>query len=184
MSKIPDDINELIKLYSRNTDKIKNVLKKKYFFPAKQYAIEAVKIKCFDDMFPEMYFRKKYFNSFTNSQLNFDYCTTGNITKDIKLLLTKIDVLFLHDTQFKISKSPTDYFFTGNKDEILLYNSMDKETYQQSEFRKQLWNIEEILHTQEKYCNKYDISISFYEDDRYDMVWIMCTIKPKINTKN
>ncbi len=180
------DFNKISKLrekYKSNIKEISDNLKGRYFTPMVKPNENLIKITSFDDMFYEMYFKRKYVSNISKNQLNFDHKLTGNIISDLRYLLKSFDRLFLHDIDFKVSKYvPGEFnYFTPNSDnEILLYNSIDMETYQQSEFRKQLWNIEDII--QRRYMNfykNYDITINFYEDDKYDMVWIILKLAQK-----
>lgn len=179
------EIEKLRKDYENKVKQIEINLKSKYFIPNTKIDSDSIKIKAFDDMFYEMYFKKKYFNDIGKKNLNMEYNITGNIIKDINLLLDYFDKLFLHDTKFKISKfeDKFNYFHPNFENEIFLYNSMDMETYQQSEFRKQLWYVEDIISKKILHFYKnYDININFFEDDKYDMVWIILKIIKKIDS--
>ena len=172
----------MLKLSEEYKNKVKQIemkLKSNYFMPISKINPSSIKINAYDDMFYEMYFKKKYFNNLSNEILNIDLKISGDIIKDLKHLLKRFDRLFLHDINFKISKfqDKFNYFSPSDENEIYLYNSMDMETYQQTEFRKQLWNIEDII--QKKiltFYKEYSININFYEDDKYDMVWMIFKI--------
>jgi hypothetical protein len=174
------DIDKLKKEYEYKVKNIDLNLKKKYFIPNIKLNPSSINISSFDDMFYEMYYKQKYFtNLFNNNNLNLDVKVSGNIINDLKVLLKRFDRLFLHDTNFKISlyNQEKNYFTPTNENEIFLYNSLDNETYQQSEFRKQLWYIEDII--KEKilpYYKNYNININFFDDDKYNMMWIIFKI--------
>lgn len=172
----------LIKLSDIYKNKVKQIemkLKSNYFIPTPKINPSSIKINAYDDMFYEMYFKQKYFNKFSNEILNIDLKISGDIIKDLKHLLKRFDRLFLHDINFKISKfqDKFNYFSPADENEIYLYNSMNMETYQQTEFRKQLWNIEDLIHKKLlSFYKEYKINISFYEDEKFDMVWIIFKI--------
>jgi len=183
------EIEQLEKKYENKVKEIEIKLKSKYFVPNTKIDLSSVesdstsiKIIAYDDMFYDMYFKKKYFNDFDKKYLNIENKITGNIIKDLNLLFDYFDKLFLHDVKFKISKyeDKFNYFSPNFKNEIFLYNSLDKETYQQSEFRKQLWFIENIINKKIlPYYKNYDININFFDDDNYNMVWIIFKIIKK-----
>ncbi len=176
------EIEQLKKDYESKVKQIKIKLKSKYFIPDMKIDSSSIKIMAYDDMFYEMYFKKKYFNNFGKNNLNIEYNISGNIIKDLNLLLDHFDKLFLHDTKFKISKfeDKFNYFSPNFENEIFLYNSLDNETYQQSEFRKQLWFVEDIISKKIlPFYKNYDININFFDDDNYDMVWMIFKIIKK-----
>ena len=126
---------------------------------------------------------------------NLNICNnfSNNIIRDINNILSglnklsKSDNYYLHDDKFKIVKKEkkSNYFNPSNDNEILLYNSIDKTTYQQSEFRKQIWKIEEEIKEKineyAKNNNEYTVNIDFYDDSKYEMVWILCKINKRLN---
>jgi hypothetical protein len=173
-----DTLLNIRETYKNKIDNISLQLKKNYFKYVDTTKPEKIKLKSYDDMFIEMYYKKKYTN-FDMCNLNIDFDISGDIIKDIKILLKKIDKLFLHDSDFKISKytDKNNYFTPSNENEIYLYNSIDIETYTQTEFRKQLYKLEEHLkNLKYKYTNITDIIYQFYEDDKYDMCWFIIKI--------
>ncbi len=168
--------------YSSEVNNINNNLKKKFFYPdfnkLSKFNKDSIKISCYDDMFEQLYFKQKYFNYDIMNSINLEYPNSNNILKDICFLLTKINIKFLHDNKFKICKftSESNYFNPKDENEIILYNSIDKNTFQQTEFRKQIWHIEDVI---KNYYNKIynkSIEITFYDDEKYDMVWIIVKI--------
>lgn len=168
--------------YFLNVNKINKNLKKKFFNPDfTKLKKDSIKITCYDDMYDIMYFKQRYFNDNIIKTINIEYPNSNNILKDITFLLTKINLKFLHDDKFKIcnSEKRKNYFNPKDENEIILYNSIDKNTFQQTEFRKQVWHIEDVI--KNYYCKIYDkdIEITFYDDDKYDMVWILVKINPK-----
>jgi len=114
------------------------------------------------------------------SSINLEYPNSNNILKDISYLLTKINIKFLHDDKFKICKfiSNFNYFNPKDEKEIILYNSIDKNTFQQTEFRKQLWHIEDVIKNYYSKIYNESIEITFYDDEKYDMIWIIVKINP------
>jgi hypothetical protein len=176
-----DTINNFIKIqekYKNNVSEIDKNLKSKYFIPKYDINQNKINIKCFDDMYPEMYFKSKYLDNSYINKLNMSYDYTNDVIRDVKCILNKINIIFLHDNKFKISKSEkkSNYFNPLDENQIILYNSIDKTTYQQSEFRKQIWKIEEEINEYTKLNNHYSINIDFYNDEKYEMVWILCKI--------
>ena len=137
--------------YSSEVNNINNNLKKKFFNPdvtkLSKFNKESIKIYSYDDMYEQLYFKQKYFNHDIMNSINLEYPNSNNILKDICFLLKKINIKFLHDDKFKICKfvSNVNYFNPKDEKEIILYNSIDKNTFQQTEFRKQLWHIEDVI---------------------------------------
>lgn len=173
------DIDKLKKEYEYKVKNIDLILKRNYFIPNIKLNPSSINISSYDDMFYEMYFKKKYFINFFNNNLNLDIKLSGNIINDLQLLLKRFDRLLLHDINFKISlcNQENNYFTPTNENEIFMYSSLDNETYHQTEFRKQLWYIEGIIN--EKlllFYKNYNININFFDDDKYNMVWIIFKI--------
>jgi hypothetical protein len=174
--------NTLQEKYSSNVDMINKNLKKKFFNPDfSKLNNKSIKISCYDDMYDTLYFNKQYFNHDIIKSINLEYPNSNNILKDICFLLTKINLKFIHDDKFKICKIKMEknYFNPKDENEIILYNSIDKNTFQQTEFRKQLWHIEDVIKNYYSKIYDKDIEITFYDDDKYDMVWILVKINPK-----
>jgi len=176
-------INNLILLqesYKKKVHEIDINIKRKFFVPVYKEHEQKASIKAYDDMYYEMYFKSKYFDLNVMNNINIELQNSGNIINDIKLLMSRIDIKFLHDNKFKISKSLSDkdknYFNIKDEKEVILYNSIDKNTYQQSEFRKQIFKIENILKNEYTKIYNKDITLSFYDDQKYDMVWIIISI--------
>jgi hypothetical protein len=168
--------------YSSNVNIINKNIKTKYFNPDfSKLKKESIKISSYDDMYYQLYFKEKYFNHDIMNSINLEYPNSNNILKDICFLLTKINLKFLHDNKFKICKVvlKSNYFNPKDEKEIILYNSIDKNTFQQFEFRKQLWNIENVIKNYYSKIYDKDIEISFYDDEKYDMIWIIVKINPK-----
>lgn len=173
-----DALLNIRETYKHKINDISLQLKKNYFKYIDITKPEKIKLKSYDDMFPEMYYRKKYTN-FDMCNLNIDYDISGDIIKDIKFFLKKIDILFLHDSDFKISNyiDKYNYFTPSNENEIYLYNSINKETYSHNEFRKQLYKLENNMkYLKSQYVNIKDIVFQFYEDDTYGMCWFIIKI--------
>ncbi len=172
--------------YTKNVNIINKNLNKKFFNPTfNKLNNKLIKISCYDDMYDTLYFKKQYFNYDIMKSINLEYPNSNNILKDICFLLTKINLNFVHDDKFKICKFAfkSNYFNPKDDNEIILYNSISKNTFQQTEFRKQLWHIEDVI--KNYYSKIYDksIEISFYDDEKFDMVWILVKINPneKVN---
>jgi len=170
--------------YLSDINIINKNLKKKFFNPDfSKFKKESIKISCYDDMYDKLYFKQKYFNDDFISSINLEYPNSNNILKDICFLLTKINIKFLHDDKFKIYKFKMEknYFNPKDENEIILYNSIDKNTFQQTEFRKQLFHIEDVIKNYySKIYNKL-IEITFYDDEKYDMIWIIVKINDQTN---
>lgn len=180
-----NNFKKLQEKYSSNIDLINKNYKTKFFNPDfSKFKKKSIIISCYDDMYETLYFKQKYFNHDIMSSINLEYPNSNNILKDICFLLTKINIKFLHDDKFKICKLKMEknYFNPKDENEIILYNSIDKNTFQQTEFRKQLWHIEDVI--KNYYCKIYNksIEVSFYDDEKYDMVWIIVKINPKSET--
>lgn len=175
--------------YTSDVNIINNNLKTKFFNPdfskLGKFNKENIKISCYDDMYEQLYFKQKYFSYDIMNSINLEYPNSNNILKDVSFLLTKINIKFLHDNKFKMCKfvSESNYFNPKDENEVILYNSIDKNTFQQTEFRKQLWHIEDVI--KNYYSKIYDknIEITFYDDDKYDMVWIIVKINSSDNNE-
>jgi hypothetical protein len=183
-----DNLNTLVELQNKYKSQIINInnsIKKKFFVPLYNQSKEKIQIKSYDDMYLEMYFKSKYLDNNIINDINKKCIKTGNIVNDINFLMTKFDIKFLHDDKFKVSKFNTkkinNYFNPKNENEIIMYNSIDKNTYQQSEFRKQLWKIEKSIKNEYSQLYNKNINISFYDDEKYDMIWIIITINDIID---
>jgi hypothetical protein len=185
---ILNNLKKIQKKYENEFNIMKINNNKKFFVPIYKINKNKVHIKSYDDMYLEMYFKSKYLDINIMNNINIDTINTGNIINDINFLMNKIDINFLHDNKFKICKYNTikinNYFNPKDTNEIILYNSIDKTTYQQSEFRKQIWKIENIIKTEYNNIYNKNINISFYDDEKYDMVWIIITINDNKNDES
>ncbi len=170
--------------YSSEINNINSNFKKKFFNPDfSKFNRESIKISSYDDMYKELYFKHKYFNHNIMNSINLEYPNSNNLLKDISYLLTKINIKFLHDDKFKICKFARESYYFNPKDEneIILYNSIDKNTFQQTEFRKQLFHIEDVIKNYYSKIYNKSIEITFYDDEKYDMIWIIVKINDQTN---
>ena len=55
-------------------------------------------------------------------------------------------------------------------------NSLKKNTFQQSDFRKKLYTFEEKIKEYLLIKNNYNIKVNFFEDEEYKLVWIIVEI--------
>ena len=186
MTSLIENLKSLQESYKQKVDTINMNLKKKYFSPTLLNNFkQSIKITSYDDMYKEMYFKHKYFNdSILLNNISIEYPNSGNIVKDILYLLSKIDIKYVHDNKFKVCKyyklnelNDLNYFNPKNENEIILYNSIDLNTFQQSEFRNQINHINITLkdYYSKIYINN-QIEMTFYEDSKYDMNWIIISI--------
>ena len=183
MTSLIENLKNLQESYKQKVNFINMNLKKKYFSPILNNNIHTIKITSYDDMYKEMYFKHKYFNdSLLLNNISIEYPNSGNIIKDILFLTSKFDIKYVHDNKFKVSKynnelNKFNYFNSKNENDIILYNSIDSNTFQQSEFRNQ---INQINITLKDYYSKIyinnQIEMTFYEDEKYDMNWIIISI--------
>ena len=182
MTSLIENLKNLQESYKQKVNFINMNLKKKYFLPILNNNTNSIKITSYDDMYKEMYFKHKYFNdSILLNNISIEYPNSGNIVKDILYLLSKIDIKYVHDNKFKVCKfdklNKLNYFNPKNENEIILYNSINLNTFQQSEFRNQINHINIILknYYSKIYSNNL-LEMTFYEDTKYDMSWIIISI--------
>ena len=191
-------LKNLQESYRQKVDTINMDLKKKFFIQLFNNhvsnnisnSMSSIKITSYDDMYKELYFKHKYFNDiFLLNNISLEYQNSGNIVKDILYLLSKFDIKYVQDNKFKVCKfnkfnkfnNELNYFNPKSEDEIILYNSTDLNTFQQSEFRKQINNINMIINNYySKIYTNNRIEMIFYEDTKYDMNWIIVSIN-KVN---
>ncbi len=180
------NFEQLQETYKKRVNNIKtNVTKKFFCYPQNiKSNISNARITSYDDMFMEMYFKPKYFNRDIYTKLNLEYPNSGNLIKDVNYVLSKIDVNLLHDNKFKTVKlinNRTFYFTPKDDKEIIMYNSISRNTFRQSDFSTQIKHVSHILDTYyEKIYNK-TFDITFYEEDenKYNIIWIILKINDK-----
>lgn len=173
------DFDNIINKYKQNIDKINLDMKKKYFkIDNINNSKNKIKITSYDDMYDVLYVKNKYFDTTLYKKINQEIIKSTNIINDIKKLLKLIfDDNYFDDTEFKSVTEHNDLNYLNPKvGDNIIYNSLKKNVFQQSDFRKDLYRLENEI----KNLNfDKNIKINFFEDDEYKLVWMIIEIKNK-----
>jgi hypothetical protein len=173
------DFFDVRQTYKNNVDKINLDMKKKYFDAniINNSNKNLLKISCLDDTFNILYKNKRKYE-LSNLDVNFNY--TNNIYDDI-IRLCKIifGTKYFDDNDFKYVRYHNDLnYFNPKNNESIIYNSILKNVFQQSDFRTDLYKFEEKLKNIMEYYGKQDIKINFFEDEEYTpIIWLIIEIK-------
>ena len=173
-----NEFDEIINKYKQNVDKINLDMKKKYF-KIDNFSNNKINITSYDDMYDVLYLRGKYFDKTIYKKLDHEIIKSNNIISDIKKLLKLIfNDNYFDDTEFKaVTKHDEINYLNPKVGDNIIYNSLKKNIFQQSEFRKELYKLENEI----KNLNfDRNIKINFFEDDEYKLVWMIIEIKEKI----
>ena len=196
-----DIINKYRKIddeYKNNVNKINMNIKKSCFnFTYKNNTENKIKITSFDDMFDILYLKHKYLNNniITNlyssmlTSINHQYTNCGNIIKDILSIINLYSNLnnILHDRKWIISNyNPSKskkHYFDAEENQILIYNSSEKSSLNYKEFKQFVIKINNELQDINNIYINYSLKVDLFEDEKYDMIWIIIDIKKKIDSK-
>ena len=183
--------------YKNNINKINMNIKKSYFnFTHTNNTENKIRITSFDDMFDILYVKHKYLNNniITNlyssmlTSLNHQYINSGNIVKDILSIINKYTNLnnLLHDRKWIISNynpnKSKKHYFDAEENQTLIYNSSEKSSLNYKEFKQFIIKINNELQEFNKSYENHVIKVDLFEDEKYDMIWIIIDIK-KIDSK-
>jgi hypothetical protein len=171
-----DNIEDLRNKYKISVDEINLNMKKKYFSYIPLTKIKH-KIQSFDDMHDMLYKNNKSYE-LSHYDLNKNIDIHSDIIKYCKMIF---GVKYFDDNDFKCVKSHNDLNYLNPKDgESIIYNSLLKTMFQQTEFRKDVYIFEEKLKNLCEIYNKYNLRINFYEDEEYQpLVWMIIEISNK-----
>jgi hypothetical protein len=177
-----NNFDDIINKYKQNIDKINLDMKKKYFkfdsINNNKINNNKINITSYDDMYDVLYIKNRYFDKTIYKQLNYEITKSKNIINDIKKLLKLVfDDNYFDDTEFKSVTEHNDLNYLNPKvEDNIIYNSLKKNVFQQSDFRKDLYKLENEI----KNLNfDRNIKINFFEDDEYTLVWMIIEIKNK-----
>lgn len=162
----------LNKQYENIVNKINlNIKKKNFNYNQKQNQIN---ITALDDMCDVLYNNKNYF---TYKRLDKIISYSDNYIKDLQNLLKTLDYDYFDDNQFKkvIHFDENNRFNPKNDKEILFYNCLKRDVFNQNNFRRHIFLFEDKLKEFDKFHNKTTI-ITFYEDDDLKIIWFILTI--------
>ena len=172
------DFEKIKEKYKTDVEQINFNMKKKYFnFTSPNKGNK--KISFFDDMYDILYKTNK-----EHDLSNYDFSNNIDIYQDIiKLCKMIFGLKYFDDNDFKCVKSHDELNYLNPKeDESIIYNSLRKTIFQQSEFRKDIYifedKIKKLTEHYDKYNKNYTIRINFYEDEEYEpLVWMIIEIK-------
>lgn len=176
------EFNILRQKYKNDVDKINLDMKKKYFEinimnNKNQQKIQNLqKISCLDDTYNILFKNKTQYEL---SNLNGDFNYTNNIHVDIvRLCKIVFGIKYFDDNDFKIVKSHNELNYLNPKaGDSIIYNSIRKSIFLQSDFRVDLNKFEEKLKSIMEHNGKQDIKINFFEDEEYTpLVWVIIEI--------
>jgi hypothetical protein len=145
-------------------------------------------IKSFDDMYDILYLKNKYYNKDLTQKINSNILTSlnytenksGNIIKDIFNFVNRYRNLnnLLHDNSWIKStyNDNQNNYFEADINQTLIYNSTDKSSINYKEFKEFIYTLNSHLLTLGKFYN-FDTKIDLFEDEKYDMIWIIMSVK-------
>lgn len=182
---------ELDNSYKMNVEHIIREYKTKLFtFNINNYKNNNIdlNIKSFDDMFDILYLKNKYYNNNLLQKINSNILTSlnynekhsGNIIKDIFNFINRYRNLnnLLHDDSWVKStyNDNQNNYFEADENQTLIYNSTDKTSINYKEFKEFIYTLNSYLLTFGKFY-EFDTKIDLYEDEKYDMIWIIISVK-------
>ena len=172
-----NNFTEIINKYQQNVVQIDLEMKKKYF-KLSPYSDNKLNITSYDDMYDLLYIKNKYLNKDVYKHINKEVYVSDNIINDvIKLLKVNFDISYFDDSEFKYVTKHNDLNYLNPKlYDYIIYNSLKKNTFQQSDFRKKLYTFEEKIKEYLLIKNNYNIKVNFFEDEEYKLVWIIVEI--------
>lgn len=170
-------MDEFIKLqesYEKNIIDLNQYLSKKFFY-YKTKPIN-ININSYDDMFDILYLKNKInYTDINNMNKQIKY--TDNIDFDVSNLIKTINYNYFDDINFKRIKNFNKLNRFNPKDnEILYYNCLKRDVFNQNKFKSDILLFEDKLKDLNKYYKK-ECEITFYEDEDVKMIWFIITIK-------
>lgn len=177
-----NNFTEIINKYQKNVAQIDLDMKKKYF-KLSPYSDNKLNITSYDDMYDILYIKNKYLNKDVYKHINKEVSVSNNIINDlIKLLKNIFDINYFDDNEFKYVTKQNDLDYLNPKiGEYIIYNSLKKNTFQQSDFRKNLYAFEEKIKEYLLIKFNYNIKVNFFEDEEYKLVWMIVEISKNKN---
>jgi len=190
-----DIINKYKKIddeYKNNVNQINTHIKQFNFnFTCSNNCDNKIKITSFDDMFDILYVKNKYLNNNIKTNLyssiltsiNHEYINSGDIIKDIQSIINNYSNLnnLLHDRKWIISRHNPEknikHYFDAEKNQTLIYNSAEKSSLNYKEFKQFVIKINNELQELSKIYKNYITKVDLFEDEKYDMIWIIIDIK-------
>lgn len=171
------EFDDIINSYKNNVNKINLDMKKKYF-KTNCNDTDKINITSYDDMYDVLYVRNRYFDKTIYKQINRELIKSTNIINDIKKLLKLIfNDNYFDDTEFKSVTEHNELNYLNPKQgDKIIYNSLRKNIFQQSDFRKDLYRLENEIKNMNFDNN---VKINFFEDEEYKLVWMIIEIKKK-----
>ena len=181
-----DNFNQIRNQYKSNVEQISLHLKKKYFNhndtkKNNKSNNKTNNMSSLDDTF-DVFFKNKCNYNLSNFDLNIRY--SNNIFSDIiKILKITFGINYFDDNAFKCVKNSHEFNYLNPKEgEQIIYNSLRKSVFQQSDFRKDLYIFEEKVKDYILQQNKNNnVKINFFEDEEYSLVWMIIEISENKN---
>lgn len=163
----------LNKDYEKKVNEINlNIKKKNFKHKSNKPEININKIS-FDDMSDILYKNKNELN-YKSYNHNIDF--SNDIETDISHLLKTINYDYFDDNIFKKVTIENEFNrFNPKEGEIIYYNCLRRDMFNQIEFREHIFLFEDKLKKLNKHYNK-NCTITFYEDDDLKMIWFILTI--------
>ena len=163
----------LNKEYEKKVNEINlNITKKNFKYKPKKIELNIQHIS-FDDMSDILYTKKSLLN-YKNYNHNIEF--SNDIEKDISQLLKTLNYDYFDDIIFKkISKENELNRFNPKPGEIIFYNCLRRDMFNQIEFRDHIFLFEDKLKKLNNHYTK-NCTITFYEDDDLKIIWFILTI--------
>jgi len=159
--------------YKKKVNEINLIIKKKNFKHKEIVSELNINKLSLDDMSDILYSKKSYLN-YKHRNYNIDF--SNDIVKDVLLLLKTLDYNYFDDNIFKKVSNHNDLNrFNPKSDEIIFYNCLRRDIFNQIDFREQIFMFEEKLKKLNNHHNK-KCTITFYEDDDLKIIWFIFTI--------
>jgi len=169
-----EDFKILQESYEKNIKDLNQYLSKKFFYH--KSTPTNIDIKSYDDMYDILYLKNKL-NYLDINNMNKQIKYTDNIQYDVLNLIKTINYNYFDDINFKqIKKFDKLNRFNPKENEILYYNCLKRDVFNQNKFKSDIFLFEDKLKNLNKYYNK-ECEITFYEDEDVKMIWFIITIK-------
>jgi hypothetical protein len=133
-----------------------------------------IQINSLDDMSDIMYNKKKMLNYMG---YNKNIVFSDNYLTDIQNLLKTLKYEYFDDSIFKKVNKYNDLnrFNPKIDNEILFYNCLKRDIFNQTVFRNDIFLFEDKLKEFNKIHNK-NTNITFYEDDDLKIIWFIISV--------
>jgi hypothetical protein len=168
-----DNFINLNKEYEKKVNDINLNIKKRNFKHKPNKAEININKLSFDDMSDILYTKKSLLN-YKNYNYNIDF--SNDIEKDIRQLLNTLNYDYFDDIIFKKVSIENDLNrFNPKPGEIIYYNCLRRDMFNQREFRDHIFLFENTLKKLNNHHAK-NCTITFYEDDDLKIIWFILTI--------